>query len=144
MRRSYILASLAVFMLLHSPAQAQVSVADGVIARIEAEGFTVDEVKRSWLGRIVITASDQNELREVVLNRTSGEVLRDQRFSKETHGDERPALSANEPDKRAQPSEPNAHSSPKGAGKSDGPKGNGKSSGPKGGGGHSGHGKNGG
>lgn len=130
MRRSHILASLAVFMLLHSPAQAQVSVADGVIARIEAEGFTVDEVKRSWLGRIIITASDQNELREVVLNRTSGEVLRDQRFSKETHGDERPAPPANEPDKRAQPSEPNAHSGPKGAGKSGGPKGGGGRGGP--------------
>ncbi len=113
---SHILASFAVVMLLHSPAQAQVSVADDVIARIEAEGYTVEEVKRSWLGRIVITASDQNELREVVLNRTSGEVLRDQSFSKKPHGDGRPAPPANKPDKPSQPSEPNAHGGPKGGG----------------------------
>ncbi|WP_162896860.1 PepSY domain-containing protein [Ruegeria sp. AD91A] len=116
MFRSPILASFAVVMLLHSPAQAQVSVADDVIARIEAEGYTVEEVKRSWLGRIVITASDQNELREVVLNRTSGEVLRDQSFSKKSHGDRRPAPPANKPDKPSQPSEPNAHGGPKGGG----------------------------
>ncbi len=135
MRRSLILVGTAAIMFLHSPAQAQESVADDVIARIEAEGYSVDEVKRSWLGRIVITASDHDELREVVLNRTSGEILRDQRFVKDPNGDKRPASQPSEPDEHAPLGEPNAHGGPKGKSKSDGPKDAG---------GHRGKGKNGG
>lgn len=83
MRTNLIIASLAAFMLLQSPADAQISVADDVIARIEADGYTVTDVTRSWFGRIVITAKNNTDLREVVLNRTSGEILRDQIFPNE-------------------------------------------------------------
>lgn len=84
MRHHILSLSFAAVMALHSPAFAQsaaeASVADGVIARIQSEGYTVTEVRRSWLGRIVITADNPQGQREIVLNRTSGEVLRDQRF----------------------------------------------------------------
>lgn len=123
MCRSVILASLAAVLLLHSPALAQVSVADDVIARIEQEGYTVVDVRRSWLGRIVITASDQDDLREIVLNRTSGEVLRDQRFPGEARGAEHPAPPPAGSDSRTHPGDPNAHGGPNGAGKPGGPKG---------------------
>lgn len=84
MRTRLITVSLAAFLLLQSPAFAQGSVADKVIAWIVADGYTVTDVKRSWLGRIVITAKNNINLREVVLNRISGEVLRDQRFPNTT------------------------------------------------------------
>jgi len=130
MRSSLIFASFAAVFLLQSPVQAQQSVADDVIARIEAEGFTVVEVKRSWLGRIVITASDQDDLREVVLNRTSGEVLRDQRFPNEGRGaEQRPEPPVRTPDSRPNPGEPNTRGNPDGPSQSGGPKGGGGSGG---------------
>ena len=88
MRRKLISASLAAFLLMQSPAFAQSVAAEDVITRIEADGYTVTDVRRSWLGRTVITAVNDRELREVVLNRTSGEVLRDQRFPNESDGPE--------------------------------------------------------
>lgn len=76
------LSALALLALLawHQPALAGQEIADPVVARIEAEGYTVSDVRRTWLGRIVITARSATYLRETVLNRTSGEVLRDQLF----------------------------------------------------------------
>ena len=62
-------------------AQAQMEIADPIVARIEAEGFFVTDIHRTWLGRILITAEDADHLREVVLNRTTGEILRDRLFS---------------------------------------------------------------
>ncbi|MCA0873735.1 hypothetical protein LCL97_23125 [Seohaeicola saemankumensis] len=73
--------ALIALMAWHSPASAaSTDVADPVVARIEAEGFEVSNVRRTWLGRIVITAQDGRSLREVVLNRTTGAVLRDELF----------------------------------------------------------------
>jgi hypothetical protein len=97
MRSTLIITSLAAFLLMHAPAHAQSPVAEDVITRIEAEGYTVTEVTRSWLGRIVITASSKTDLREVVLNRTSGEILRDQRFPNDPHSVGAPASPRGEP-----------------------------------------------
>ena len=70
-----------------APVQAQAQVltqadrVQSVIAQLEAEGYQVTGVRRSWLGRIIITALDaDSDLREVVLNRASGEILRDRVF----------------------------------------------------------------
>lgn len=63
------------------PVFAQQDVTDPAIARIEEDGFTVSDVRRTWLGRIAITAKNDHSLREVVLNRTTGAVLSDQLFA---------------------------------------------------------------
>ena len=125
MRTTLIKAILAAFLLLQSPAHAQVPVADDVIARIEADGFTVIEVKRSWLGRIVITASDSTDLREVVLNRKSGEILRDQRFPMEDSEDRLTNPRKDAPDNRHRPDKPEGHNGPGGPSGSGGPGGHG-------------------
>ncbi|SFR59333.1 hypothetical protein [Litoreibacter janthinus] len=74
-------ASILTVLCLTSAAYAQDTVADAVVARLQSNGYTVTEVRRSWLGRIVITAQSETNEREVVLNRTSGEILRDQTFA---------------------------------------------------------------
>lgn len=86
MRAPIIKTTIAAFMLAHSPATAQVTAPASVIAGIEADGYTITDIARSWLGRIVITARNDAGLREVVLNRTSGEVLRDHKFPTERAG----------------------------------------------------------
>lgn len=72
-----------VLIALPLSAQAQTGRVDRVIAQLQSEGYEVTEVRRSWLGRIVITALDGTDLREVVLNRSSGEILRDRVFAQQ-------------------------------------------------------------
>lgn len=125
MRTKLITVSLTALWLLQSPAHAQVSVAEDIIARIEAEGYTVTNVTRSWFGRIVITANNNTDLREVVLNRTSGEILRDQRFPNENvkrenvKGD-RAKPQNDAPRNRDSPGKPGGHDGPGGPGGPDG------------------------
>lgn len=97
MRKTVITTSLAALLLISAPAYAQTSVADPVITQIEAEGYVVTDVRRSWLGRIVITASNDAGLREVVLNRVSGEILHDQRFPNEGVASTGPEVPPNGP-----------------------------------------------
>lgn len=86
MRAPIITTTIAAFLFAHSPAAAQVTAPASVIAGIEADGYVITDIARSWLGRIVITARNDAGLREVVLNRTSGEVLRDHKFPSERAG----------------------------------------------------------
>jgi len=67
-------ASLA--LMLATPAFANPH-ADKVIGRLQSEGYGVIEQERTWLGRIRISAEKGNEEREIILNRTTGEILRD-------------------------------------------------------------------
>lgn len=90
MRRVLLMAGFAASLMVQTPALAQSAQTADVIAQIEADGYTVTDVRRSWLGRIVITATKDTDLREVVVNRTSGEVLRDQRFANEIPRDNPP------------------------------------------------------
>jgi len=117
MRRHLILTSLTVLLLAPVPALAQNDMIAEVITRIEANGYTVTDVRRSWLGRTVITATNENGLREIVLNRTSGAVMRDQKFP-----NERPRAENSPP-----PSSPAG--GPKAPGRSDGPGGSTESGG---------------
>ena len=50
---------------------------DRVTEALETLGFSVDRVSRTWLGRIRIEASKGSVSRELIVNRTTGEVLRD-------------------------------------------------------------------
>lgn len=67
-------------MLTPIAALANPDIAAPVIERIESQGYTVEEVRRSWLGRLIITARNKDSQREIVLNRKTGEVLRDTAF----------------------------------------------------------------
>ena len=73
--------ALALFLwAAPQPLRAETDFLAPVLSRLEAEGFTITEVRRTWLGRILVTATDSQNLREVVLNRHNGEVLRDRLF----------------------------------------------------------------
>lgn len=61
-------------------ALAQPPIASEAIAKLTDEGFVIKRVRRSFLGRIVITAEGNGDLREVVLNRVTGDILRDRTF----------------------------------------------------------------
>lgn len=100
MYKTLITSALAAFLFSQTPAHAQAAFVEDMVARIEAEGYVIAEIGRSWLGRIVITAYNASDLREVVLNRTSGEILRDQRFPNENaerEPPEQPAIGTGEP-----------------------------------------------
>lgn len=73
---------LTLLLALAAPAAAQSDYAAPVISRLEAEGFVVTEVKRTLLGRTLIVSQNRRGLREVVLNRHTGEVLRDRMFAR--------------------------------------------------------------
>lgn len=72
------------FLGLTSPALADTDISDPVVALIEAQGYEVIEVRQTWLGRVLITARNNAYLREIVLNRTTGQILRDQLFAQAT------------------------------------------------------------
>lgn len=55
-------------------------VAGPLVDQLETEGYGIVEVRRSWLGRIVILADRDGLLREIVLNRATGAVLSDRTF----------------------------------------------------------------
>ncbi len=63
------------------PAHVAPEVVMPLIERLEAEGYAITEIKRTWLGRILILSSNGEYLRETVLTRRSGEILRDRRFN---------------------------------------------------------------
>ncbi|SLN42754.1 hypothetical protein TRL7639_02207 [Falsiruegeria litorea R37] len=72
---------LLMLILSHQPSLAQTpDIAQPMVSRLQTEGYTVTEVSRTWLGRILITATTEGHLREIVLNRTTGEILRDRLF----------------------------------------------------------------
>lgn len=48
-----------------------------VVAALEAEGYQIRDVSKTWLGRIKIVATSKVNLREVIVSRTTGEILSD-------------------------------------------------------------------
>ncbi len=64
-----------------APALAQTDVTAPAVHMLQNEGYKVSEVRRTWLGRILIVAKKGQTLREVVLNRRSGAILNDQVFN---------------------------------------------------------------
>lgn len=75
MRRSLIWAT-ALCMGLATPAFANPHV-DRVVSMLQSEGYQNIEVERTWLGRIRVEAEKGEFEREIVLNRSTGEILRD-------------------------------------------------------------------
>lgn len=50
---------------------------DRIVSMLQSEGYHRIEIERTWLGRIRIEAEKGEQEREIVLNRSSGEILRD-------------------------------------------------------------------
>lgn len=75
-------ALLGAALAFSTPAAARAgeTVADPVIRSLTEEGYTVTDVHRTWLGRILITAQNPRYLREIALDRRTGAILGDQRF----------------------------------------------------------------
>lgn len=48
-----------------------------VIAQLESSGYTLDKVEKTFLGRMKITARNRVHLRELVVSRSTGEIMRD-------------------------------------------------------------------
>ncbi len=74
-RREFLLTGS--FFLAGSGASFASQSEDDVAHRLAREGFRITERKRTWLGRIKIQAQKGRKLREVVLDPSTGEVLRD-------------------------------------------------------------------
>lgn len=66
--------ALAVAML---PMTSSADVVDRVVRQLKEQGYTRIEISRTWLGRAKIEAVRGNHEREIVLNRNTGEILRD-------------------------------------------------------------------
>ncbi|MEP0961568.1 MAG: hypothetical protein ABJG75_07130 [Roseobacter sp.] len=56
MYKRLMVSGLTAFVFFFTPVQAQTAFIQDKVAQVEAEGYKVSSIKRSWLGRIVITA----------------------------------------------------------------------------------------
>lgn len=48
-----------------------------VLAELKMEGYTINQMTTTWLGRIKITAQSAANLRQVVVSDTTGEIMSD-------------------------------------------------------------------
>ncbi|WP_377508044.1 PepSY domain-containing protein [Octadecabacter sp. R77987] len=64
------------FALLAAPAFAQTPL-DAVVSQLQSQGYSSISVNRTLLGRIRIVAISEAYRREIVMNPTTGEILRD-------------------------------------------------------------------
>lgn len=71
-----LLVSMALVVGLAMPVAAQ-TVQDALIAQLTAQGYSEIEVSRTFLGRVRIEAYGNGIEREIILNPSSGEILRD-------------------------------------------------------------------
>lgn len=76
MRNPVLAWSLVAAALAAVPAWGQATV-DAVVARLQSEGFEVQQVQETMLGRVRIEAARDGQKREVVVDPTTGEILRD-------------------------------------------------------------------
>ena len=70
---------LALACLLLAPLSAKADVVDTVIRQLRADGYSTVTVSRTLLGRARIVGEGGRGAREIVLDRRTGEVLRDWR-----------------------------------------------------------------
>lgn len=71
------LATLLIASMFFGTASWATTPLDRVLAMLAAQGFEITQTERTWLGRIKIEAVNSEFHREMVINRTTGEVLRD-------------------------------------------------------------------
>ncbi|MFZ7090274.1 hypothetical protein [Primorskyibacter sp. 2E233] len=75
-RRAFLMTSIAALVLTGQAACAQTS-QDQVIAQLKSQGYSHIRVRRTLLGRVRILASGSMGRREIVLNPSTGIILRD-------------------------------------------------------------------
>ena len=82
----FLLAATLAFSLWLTPAPADAGTdfTAPIVANLKAEGYELVEIRRTWLGRILIVSRNGTYLREIVLNRRTGEILRDKLFPDDT------------------------------------------------------------
>ena len=68
---------LAFSLMIGASSASAATPLERVMAQLTQQGFEVTEMERTWLGRIKIEATNGEIKREIVFNRTSGEILRD-------------------------------------------------------------------
>jgi hypothetical protein len=74
-KRQFLVGLIAV-QVLAGPAMAQDFAAD-LQARLKSEGFRIESIGRTLLGRVRIVAQSSSGQREIILNPRTGEILRD-------------------------------------------------------------------
>lgn len=67
----------AIATVAAAPVAAQDSVLTSIAAQLREQGYQIERVQRTWLGRIRVLAQSDTHTREVVFVPTTGEVLRD-------------------------------------------------------------------
>jgi len=77
MTRRAILAGLLATAAGAAPALAQDAATRSVQRQLEAQGFTVLEIRRTLLGRVRVVARRGNLMREIVFDPRNGAILRD-------------------------------------------------------------------
>lgn len=76
MRRRLLLVACLSLVPLGGMAQAQTA-QDRIVQQLRDQGFDEIEITRTWLGRVRIVAEEDDTLREIILNPTTGAILRD-------------------------------------------------------------------
>ncbi len=71
-------------IVIEAPKIAILQTVQDLIDQLTADGFTYIEISRTFLGRAHIIAYSATEIREIVINPTTGEILRD--FAQESIG----------------------------------------------------------
>jgi hypothetical protein len=76
MPRRKLMLGLAVLLTLPRALMAQ-NAPDQIVKQLHTQGYTTISVERTWLGRTRILASNPEAQREIIVNPTTGEILRD-------------------------------------------------------------------
>lgn len=77
MRRREVLRGLVLATALAAAPGARADPVEQITSQLRAQGFEIREVGRTWLGRIRIIAETDRLRREIVFDRTTGEIRRD-------------------------------------------------------------------
>jgi ribosomal protein S3 len=76
-RRSFFIRLVALGVLLPAARRARAETAEAVAEELRAEGYRNVQIERTLLGRIRITGETDTHRREIVIDRGTGEILRD-------------------------------------------------------------------
>lgn len=64
-------------IIIEAPSIADLQAVQDLVEELKADGFLYIEIRRTFLGRARIVAHSATEIREIIINSTTSEVLRD-------------------------------------------------------------------
>lgn len=76
MNRLMLPVAFGVLMLAAVAARAD-SMEDSIVRQLHDQGYTSVDVRRTLLGRLLIVAEGGDQVREIVINPSTGEIMRD-------------------------------------------------------------------